>query len=100
LQYGATPAVETKDQDWTHYLAAGTLIAGGALMVAGHRRAGLALAATGAAMALLEEQEAIKSIWENLPSYLHDAQDMLDKVEGYMNQAVSQGHKIQSLLRR
>jgi len=86
--------------DWTHYVAAGTVIAGGALIATGHRRAGMAIAATGAAMALLEEQEAVKSWWKNVPAFLAEAQVFLDKVDGYVKEAAVQGARLQSILRR
>jgi hypothetical protein len=89
-----------KQQDWTHLLAAGTVVAGGALMVAGHKKAGLAVAAAGTALALLDEPAVIESWWKNLPGYLAEAQAFLDKVEEYLQEASVQGHRIQSILRR
>lgn len=86
--------------DWTHYVAAGTLVAGGVLMITGHKRAGMAVAAAGTALALVEEQEAIKSWWKNLPGYLDDAQQFLDKIEGYLQEAAVQGQRLQGILRR
>jgi hypothetical protein len=94
------PAPSTRSPDWTHYVAAGTLVAGGVLMVTGHKRAGMAVAAAGTALALVEEQESIKSWWKNLPGYLDDAQDFLDKIEGYLQEATVQGQRLQGILRR
>jgi hypothetical protein len=94
------PATQPKVDDWTTLVAAGTVLAGGALMLAGHRKAGLAVAAVGTVVALLEEPGAVESWWENIPSYLNGAQEMLDKVEGYLNEASVQGHRIQSILRK
>ena len=81
-------------------VAAGTLLAGGVLIASGRRRAGVAVAAAGTALALLEEQEAVKSWWKNLPGYLNDAQHFLDKIEEYLNEASVQGQRIQSILRK
>ena len=92
--------VDSKSNDWTHLLAAGTVIAGGALMVAGHKKAGLAVAAAGTALALLEEPAVVEKWWHSLPEYLAEAQVFLDKVEGYLSEASEQGHRIQSILRR
>jgi hypothetical protein len=94
------PATATQSPDWTHYLAAGTLVAGGVLMVTGHKRAGMAVAAAGTALALVEEQEAIKSWWKRLPGYLDDAQEFLDKIEGYLEEAAVQGQRLQGILGR
>lgn len=94
------PAQQSSSPDWTHFVAAGTLLAGGVLMVTGHKRAGMAVAAAGTALALVEEQEAIKSWWKNLPGYLDDAQQFLDKIEGYLQEAAVQGQRLQGILRR
>jgi hypothetical protein len=94
------PSPRAASPDWTHYVAAGTLLAGGVLIATGRRRAGVAVAAAGTAMALLEEQETVKTWWKNLPGYLSDAQDFLDKIEGYLKEASVQGQRIQSILRK
>lgn len=94
------PAQQAASPELTHYVAAGSLLAGGVLIATGHRRVGLAVAAAGTAIALLEEQEAVKEWWRNLPSFLNDAQDFLDKVEGYLKEASIQGQRLQGLLRR
>jgi hypothetical protein len=107
--YSAVPAAgaaslpapaEPAATDWTNLIVAGTLLAGGALMVAGHRRAGLAVATAGTALALLEEQDALAEGWKKLPQYLSDAQDFLDKVEHYLGEASIQGQRLQSILHR
>ena len=90
----------SKPTDWMHLLAAGTVVAGGALLIAGHKKAGLAAAAAGTALVLLEEPEVLNKWWNSLPGYLAEAQSFLDKVEGYLNEASEQGHRIQSILRR
>ena len=94
------PAPQEKAPDWTHLLAAATLLTGGALIATGHRKAGMAVAAAGTAMALLEEQETVKKWWESLPGYLDDAQTFLDSIEAYLKEASVQGHRIQSILKK
>jgi hypothetical protein len=84
----------------THFVAAGTLLAGGALIATGHRRAGVAVAAAGTAIALFQEQEAVKEWWQKLPGFLSDAQTLLDKIEGYLAEATIQGQRLQGILRR
>lgn len=96
----AAPASPAASSDWTHYLAAGAVVAGGALMIAGHKKAGVAVAAAGTAFALLEEPAVIESWWKNLPSYLAQAQTFLDEVENYLQEAATQGQRIQSVFRR
>ena len=94
------PVRHAKSPDWTHFLAAGTIVAGGALIATGNRRAGLAVAAAGTALALLEEQDVVKEWWRTLPGYLNEAQHFLDKIEGYLQEATLQGQRLQGILRR
>ena len=89
-----------KSPDWTHFVAAGTVVAGGVLIATGRRRAGMAVAAAGVGLALLEEQEAVKSWWKNVPIFLLEAQVFLDKVDGYLKEATVQGQRLQGILRR
>jgi len=96
-----TPAPNGRGQFcWTHLLSAGALITGGALMVAGKRKAGLALASAGTAVALMEEQDAIAQWWRMLPEYLNQAQGFLDQVEEYLAEASVQGQRVQEIFRR
>jgi hypothetical protein len=92
------PARRAKSSDWTSILAAATLAAGGALLVTGHRRTGLAVAAAGTALAVLEEREFVAEWWKRLPGYLEEAQQFLEKVEDCLQEATVQGQKLQSAL--
>jgi len=86
--------------EWTNLVAAGTIVAGGALMVTGHKKAGLAVAAMGTVLALLDEPEAIETWWRNLPRYLDGAQELLGKVEHYLDEATAQGQRLKTILHR
>ena len=88
-----------KDQDWINLLAAGTMLAGGALLISGHKRAGLIVAAAGTALALIDEKEAIEALWKKLPAYLKEAQTLLEKAEGYMNDLGPAAQKLYSVAR-
>jgi len=79
---GEAKAQESGSADWTGIVASGALIAGGLLLLAGKRRIGTVVAASGAALALLEEQEAIRQLWEQLPGYIDEAQHLADRVQG------------------
>ena len=89
-----------KEQDWKQMVAAGAVIAGGVLMVTGQKRAGLAVAAVGTMVALLDEPEAMEGWWKGFPEFLKGAEQMLGKVEGYIDEASKQGRRIQSILHR
>lgn len=96
----SAPRQAAQQTEWTQLVAAGTVVAGGALMVAGHKKAGLAVAALGTVLALLDEPEAVETWWRNLPKYLDGAQEMLGKVEHYLDEATVQGQRLKSVLNR
>jgi hypothetical protein len=47
----------TQGTSWALYAAGGSLLAGGLLLLTGNRRAGLVTAASGTALALLDQQD-------------------------------------------
>jgi hypothetical protein len=96
----ANGKAQPRTQNWTHFVAGTAVVTGGALLIFGQRRAGLAIAAAGTALALLEEQDVIEKWWKNLPGYFQDAQQFLDKAEDYMREAAEQGHRLQDIMRR
>lgn len=96
----AAAPVPADPLDLTNLLAAGTLVAGGILLLSGRRRAAAAVAAAGTAFVLLEEQEAVRQWWERLPGYVAGAQEFIERVEGYMQEISTQGHRLQDILRR
>jgi hypothetical protein len=85
-------------EDWLMYAAAGTLVAGGVLLVTGNRRAGLAVAATGAALAMLDQQETVVACWDALPGYLTEIQDFLSRVQGTVDEIAAQGAKLRAMV--
>jgi hypothetical protein len=89
---------ENACDDWLLYTAAGTLVASGVLLVTGNRRAGLAVAATGAALAMLDQQETVKACWEALPGYLNEIQGILARVQGTVEEVAAQGAKLRAML--
>ncbi len=84
--------------DWLLYTAAGTLVASGVLLVTGNRRAGLAVAATGAALAMLDQQDAVKACWDALPGYLNEIQGILARVQGTVEEIAAQGARLRAAL--
>jgi len=85
-------------EDWLLYTAAGTLVAGGVLLATGNRKAGLAVAATGVALAMLDQQETVKACWNALPGYLSEIQDILVRVQGTVDEIAAQGARLRATL--
>lgn len=76
---GASP--ERKNADWVKFAAGGSLVAGACLLIAGRRRAGMVMAASGTAIALLDQQDTLRRWWGAVPRYLDQAQTMVGRVQ-------------------
>lgn len=94
----APASSEGLGEDWLLYTAAGTLVAGGVLLVTGNRKAGLLVAATGAALAMLDQQETVKTCWDALPGYLNEIQGILARVQGTVEEIAEQGARLRAML--
>lgn len=76
------------------YAAAGTLVAGGALLLSGCRRTGLLASVVGTALAMIDQQETMSAWWNTLPGYLDDAQSFLNRVQGAVDDVNVQRRKV------
>ena len=93
-------ASEAEFTNWVTLAAGGTLIAGGMLLLLGRRRAGLVAAASGATLALLDQQETVRSWWNILPTYIDDVQRLLGQVQGTVEGIAAQREKLRRVLER
>jgi hypothetical protein len=83
---------------WTRSVAAGSLIVSALLLVSGKRKSGLAVAAAGAAIALLENPEAVKNAWEAMPRFVRTGQDFLVRMEDFVDELNKQGVRLRKVL--
>jgi hypothetical protein len=90
----------TNDVNWLRYAAAGTLAASGALLITGNRRAGLIAAASGAVLAMMDQQEVVRTWWNMLPGFLEELQATLGKAETAVEDLSTQGQKLRELFNR
>ena len=84
--------------NWVRFVASGTLVAGGLLMLNGRRRAGLAVAVSGTALAMLDQQELLRAWWNALPGYIDELQGMLGKVQSTVDELSSQRERLHRIL--
>ena len=97
----AQPAgAQAESYPWLHYAAGGALLLGGILLVSGKRRAGLLSTITGAALAMLDQQDAVQAWWVALPGLVDDASRMLHQVEGVVESLDAQREKIRTLVKK
>ena len=80
--------------NWLRFAAAATLVASGALLISGNKRTGLAAAATGTTLALLDQKETLKEWWALLPGYITDAQSVLTQISETVDQIAVQTEKL------
>jgi len=86
--------------DWVKIAACGSLITGGLMLLSGQKRAGLVMAASGTALAMLDQEETIRRWWEALPGYVDRAQIMLEQVRDVMEDVAEKGEAVRRVLSR
>jgi len=86
------------EMEWVRPTVGGTLLVGSLLLLTGKRKAGLVVVAAGAALALLEEQEAVRDWWGALPRYLDDAQRLLDQAQTTIDDLSAKREKLHAIL--
>ncbi len=86
--------------NWAAIAAGGTLIAGGLLFLAGKRRAGTVAAASGAALAMLDQQDVVRAWWVALPGHIDEVQNVLNKVQDVVNDVAAKHEKLSRMLAR
>lgn len=84
---------------WQRAVAAGSLVAGACLFLAGRRKTALAVAAAGTTVGLFEKPEVARELWDSLPGYLRKGQDFLVRAEDVIEQLAKQGSKLRSSIR-
>lgn len=90
----------TEKLTWTRGLATGSLIAGALLLLSGKRRAGIAFTAVGAAAALLEDVDGTRELWNSIPQYIESGQQVLNRVEKFVEDLGEQGDRVAKMLNR
>lgn len=93
-----TEGAKTANPNWLRYAAAGTLAASGALLLTGNKRAALVTAASGTALALLDQKEIVQVWWDRLPGFLEEMQGMLNRAQFAVEDLSSQSVKLRKAL--
>jgi HPt (histidine-containing phosphotransfer) domain-containing protein len=57
-------------------------------------------AASGAALAMLDQQEALRSWWNRLPAYIDDVQKLLSQVQDTVQEVSVQRERLHRILSR
>jgi hypothetical protein len=94
------PDAENQPSPTLRFVAGGTLLAGAVLLLAGKRKAGLAVTAAGTALTLLHEKETTVRWWAALPLVLNNAQRLIGKAQTAMDEFDTHRQKLRSIVRR
>jgi hypothetical protein len=73
---------QTDSPDWVKFAAGGALITGGVLLLTGQRRAGMVVGAAGAGLALVDQQDNVRMMWNQVPTYVEKLQTLITQVQG------------------
>jgi len=93
-----SPLESLSETPWTRGVAAGSLCVGAVLLLSGRRRSGLVFAAAGAAVALLENPQAVRDTWNAVPRLVRSGQDFLVRVEDFADELNRQGLRLRKVL--
>jgi hypothetical protein len=86
--------------DWAKIAACGSLLTGGLLLLTGQKRAGLVMAASGTALALMDHEETLRRWWDAMPAYVDRAQGMLEQVQDVVEDIAEKGESLRRVLSR
>jgi hypothetical protein len=86
------------ESHWTRSVAAGSLVVSALLLISGKRKSGIAIAAAGAAVALLENPEAVRDVWNSMPKFVRASQDFLVRIEDFVEELNRQGIRLRKVL--
>lgn len=84
--------------NWARIAAGGSLLAGGLMLLTGHRRAGLVTVAGGTALAMLDQQDTVRALWDALPSYIDSVQRFLTHAEAAVKEVSEQRDRLHQIL--
>jgi hypothetical protein len=75
-----------KKVDWTNVAAGSALVVGGFLLLTEKKRAGMAVAAAGTALALIGQEDTVRAWWKQFPLIVDQVQLLVGQVHDKMNE--------------
>jgi len=87
-------------EDWTRFAAAGAIVSGGLMLLAGWRKTGMVTVVAGTVLTLLDQQDTIREWWSVIPGYIDDVQRVLDQVESTVEDIDAKRESLRQVLSR
>ncbi len=86
--------------NWATVAAAGSLVASGLLLLTGNRKAGTVAATAGTTLLLLDQQDLLRTWWNEIPGHIENVQNLLGKVQDSVSEVSAQRDKLHRILNR
>ena len=93
-------AGKSEPMNWIGFAAGGTLVAAGLLLLVGERRAGMVAAASGTALAMIDEKDTLRTWWNALPGYIDQVQRVLNQVQATVEDVEVKREALHQILTR
>ena len=93
-------AKKSESMNWIGFAAGGSLVAAGLLLLVGERRAGMVAAASGTALAMIDEKETLLSWWNAMPGYIDQVQKVLNQVQATIENVEAKREALHQVLGR
>jgi hypothetical protein len=85
---------------WATVAAAGSLVAGGLMLLTGKRKAGTVAVVSGTTLLLLDQQDLLRTWWNAIPAHIDNVQRLLGKVQDSIGEVSAQREKLHKILNR
>ena len=89
---------ESDSPDCIKYAAGGALIAGGLMLLGNQKRAGMVLGAAGAGLALVDQQDTVRTWWSHIPEYVDRVQDLIGQVQSKVDEFSAKRDSLRNVL--
>jgi hypothetical protein len=96
----ASHVSSSEGTNWATIAAAGSLVAGGLLLITGNRKAGTVAATAGTTLLLLDQQDLLRSWWNAIPGQIENVQKVLGKVQASVSEVSAQRDRLHRVFNR
>jgi hypothetical protein len=97
-RYPEMTTEQSKPVDWVTVAAGSALVIGGLLFLSEKRRAGLALAAAGSALAVIGEEETLRKWWAQFPVVVDQVQSLVSQVQSKVSEFAAKRDSLHEVL--
>ena len=86
--------------DWVGIAVGATFLAGSLLLLSGKKKAGLVVTGAAMGLTLLDQQDTVQEWWSTLPRYLDEAEHLIDRAQGTIDDLAAKREKLRSIFNR